>query len=272
MAVLTPTVAPPPEPARRIVLLGASNATLAFRHILPLLGEHWPEPLEILTALGHGRSLGLRSFVLVRSLPGILSCGLWDTLHRQPSLPTHALLTDLGNDILYHVPVPQIVSWAEQILERLRGYQAQIVLTRLPTADLDRLSPARFYFFRSLFMPLCRLSRGEVIERAQELDARLVALGAKYGATMITPRREWYGLDPLHIKRSCRGVAWREITGAWSSAALSSTDDSATSRRLRKTACFWELFTPHERWLGGLHQHRAQPALSFADGSRVSFY
>ena len=55
---------------------------------------------------------------LWRELPGIVECGLWDALAQRPPAPTVALLTDIGNDLLYDVPVPQIVSWVETCLDR----------------------------------------------------------------------------------------------------------------------------------------------------------
>ncbi|MBL8826616.1 MAG: hypothetical protein JNM18_06485 [Planctomycetaceae bacterium] len=257
-----------PTPSRRVILLGASNVTIAFRTILTTLGQMWPEPLEVMTALGHGRSLGMRSQVLFRSLPSLLSCGLWNDLQRQPSLPTRALLTDVGNDILYHVPVRQIVDWAEQIFDRLRSFQAEITLIRPPVADLERLSAARFYCFRTLFMPLCRLSRDEVVRRALELDERLAVLGRQMGVTLIAPRPEWYGLDPLHIRRRQRVAAWREMLAHWSATPIEWDTVEVPARRCRR----WELLAPHERSLFGIARHSEQPAVRFADGTRVSVY
>lgn len=257
-----------PTPTRRVILLGASNVTIAFGEILSTLGQMCPEPLEIMTALGHGRSLGMRSQVLFRSLPGILPCELWSALQRQPPLPTRALLTDVGNDLLYHVPVRQIVDWAEQIFDRLRSFQAEITFIRPPVADLERISSARFYFFRTLFMPLCRLSRDEVVRRALELDERLAVLGRQMGVRLIAPRPEWYGLDPLHIRRRQRGAAWREMLSHWNAAPIAEETAAAPTRRCRR----WELLAPHERRLFGVVCHHAQPAVSFADGTRISVY
>jgi hypothetical protein len=256
------------EPSRRVVLIGASNVTMSFRAILTTLGQMWSEPLEVVTALGHGRSFGMRSFVIARSLPGILTCGLWEALDRQSSLPTHALITDIGNDLLYHVPVPQLVEWVEQALERLSHFQAKIVLVRLPTAGLERLSSARFYFFRSLFMPLCRLSRDELVRRAIELDERIAVVGRQYGATLVSPRAEWYGFDPMHIRRSQRLDAWRELLGHLHDEPVTWPESPQVMPRVPR----WELLTPHERRLFGIVQHQVQPALRLNDGTRVSLY
>ena len=37
--------------------------------------------------------------VLVRGLPGILRCGLWQAWRRRPQVPTATLVTDIGKDL-----------------------------------------------------------------------------------------------------------------------------------------------------------------------------
>ena len=88
-------------PERRVVLLGASNLVAGLPRVVEAARSVWGGPLDILAAAGHGRSYGRSSRVLWRTLPGILSCGLWEDLARRPPASTAALLTDVGNDILY---------------------------------------------------------------------------------------------------------------------------------------------------------------------------
>ena len=112
------------SPSRRVILLGASNVTRSMSTIVETAELVWGRPLDLLAACGHGRSYGRTSCVFGRSLPGILECGLWDELSRRPALPTAALVTDIGNDILYGAGVDQIAAWVEQSLIRLRGLRA----------------------------------------------------------------------------------------------------------------------------------------------------
>src|SRR5262249_14377181 len=104
---------------RRLVVLGASNLTRGFPALLRVARGAWGDGLEVFGALGHGRSYGKRSHVLFRGLPGILESGLWPQLEAQPRLPGRALLTDVGNDILYHVPVDTILAWVAECVARL---------------------------------------------------------------------------------------------------------------------------------------------------------
>ena len=122
-----------PAPVLRAVLLGASNLRMGFPWVLSRLRAGAGGPVEVIAALGHGRSYGTWSRLLwVRQLPGIAGCGLWTDLDRRASLPTLALITDVGNDLLYGAPVPEIAGWVEACLERLRERQVEAILTLLP--------------------------------------------------------------------------------------------------------------------------------------------
>jgi len=84
-------------PARRVVLLGASNLTRGISTAVETARLQWGRPLDVMAALGHGRSYGLASRLLCRTLPSIVECGLWPALAARPPAPTAALVTDVGN-------------------------------------------------------------------------------------------------------------------------------------------------------------------------------
>src|SRR5207302_6983784 len=140
-------------PVGRAVLLGASNLRRDLRTVVEISCRMWGRPLEILAACGLGRSYGMRMPFLWRELPGITECGLWQELARRPSVPTAALVTDIGNDLLYDVPVPQIAAWVEACLDRLRQTGARVVLTPLPLCNIAALSRQRFVVLRSILFP-----------------------------------------------------------------------------------------------------------------------
>jgi len=255
-------------PGRRVVLLGASNLTRGVATVVETSGRMWGRPLEVFAALGHGRSYGLESSVLGRRLPGIAGCELWDELARRPKLPTAALVTDIGNDLLYEQPLDQIVAWVERCLERLSELGADIVLTRLPVGNLDDLSRARFRFFRAVFVPRCRLDLGEMLRRAYELDARISALAARYEVRTVALRPEWYGLDPIHIRRRHVPGAWHEILSPWASGG---DRPGAVRATLWRT---WQVrrLAPARRWIFGVEQRREQPSGRLRDGTTIALY
>lgn len=161
-------------PTRRVVLLGASNIARSLSIVFDSARNAWGSPLDIVAATGHGRSYGMSSRVLGRTLPGILQSGL------------NANVTDLAK---------------------------------------------------------------------------------QYEATMIEPARDWYGVDPIHIKRGHQPHAWQQILRSWNP-----DQDIARARHsLFRWASLCRI-RPQTRHMFGFQQQQAQPARRLSDGSFVSLY
>jgi hypothetical protein len=199
---------------RRVVALGASNLTRGLQTVVASARAEWGADVEILGALGHGRSYGGDSRFLVRRLPGILQSGLWRQLEALPAVRTRALVTDVGNDIAYGHSAEQTLQWVEEAIDRLQQHTDDIVLTDVPLHSIGSLSNGKFLFFRSLFVPGCRLTLDELVERLRRVNDGLLAIGAARGLHVVRLRPDWYGPDPIHIRPSKWHMAWQEILGS----------------------------------------------------------
>ena len=185
-------------PVNRIVLLGASNLTLSMRTVIQSLQHYCGGPSEILMAAGHGRSYGQHSRVLGRELPGIVQSGLWRQLETCEPLPVYALITDVGNDILYGFSPEQILHWISWCIDRLRAKNARIVMTNLPITAIHALPKWRFYLLRNIMFSSCKLSHNEVLQRVNIVHQGLNALAASCQAELFEPEREWMSFDSIH--------------------------------------------------------------------------
>ncbi len=254
---------------RRVVLLGASNLTRAISVVIDTARKVWGSPLNVYSAIGHGRSYGITSNMLHRKLPGILQCGIWDALAASGNVPVSALITDIGNDLLYEVEVAQIVGWIEEVMDRLKRMGAQIGMTLLPVSSAESISARRFYFFRTIFFPKCRLSLDEVRHRAIELHDRLQDLGSRQGVRTVDHQTQWYGFDPIHIRRRHWRIAWREILSACHDTEHASPDLASGS-----IARWMYLISraPDQQWLMGIERRRLQPHARLRDGTTIAFF
>jgi hypothetical protein len=272
------TTQPASAAPRRVVLLGASNLTRGISTVVETARRVCGSPLEILTALGHGRSYGMTSSVLGRRLPGILQCGLWDALAALPPAPTAALVTDVGNDIVYGASVETILSWIDECVSRLEANmrsaglagdrQLPIVLTLVPRESLAAISKWRFTLVRSLAFPGCRLSRNAAISRAESLDEGLQAIAARRGLHTMRPRIEWYGFDPIHIRRRHWSPAWSEILSPWNAP----TSDRIPLRASPARWLYLRSRAPLRRTVFGIEQRAAQPSGRLRDGTTIAIY
>lgn len=246
---------------QRIVLLGASNLTVGFPWLLGNLQRGVGGPAEIFAALGHGRSYGTWSRVLFRELPGIIECDLWDELEQRPAAAagTRALITDVGNDLAYGAPVPQITGWVELCLERLARHRAATALTLPPMASLRTLSAWRYRMMRTVLFPSCRIAWAEMLRRAEDLSERLEGIARQYEASVVAPVVEWYGFDPIHLRSAHRAAAWRTILSGWPGFEPPEPAGPSPPGPLRLRGC-----RPAHRRLFGRTQRTPQPVLQQA--------
>jgi hypothetical protein len=255
-------------PRRRVVLLGASNLTRSIATVVDACHRQWGQPLDCLAALGHGRSYGTRSSVLGRSLPSIQHCELWNVLDARPDVPTAALVTDIGNDLMYEAPVEKIVTWVTSCLDELARHQARIVMTRLPVANIDQVPEWKFRVLRRAMFPRGSLPYATIAARARELDDRLHAIAVERGITQIEQSPAWYGWDPIHLKSSSWPTIWHHILSGWGE----STSEPAGANPHLSRMLYLRTRTPDQRWFFGLEQRGPQPCGRLSEGTVVSFY
>ena len=256
------------EPKTRVILVGASNLTRGISSAVGTAGAIVGGPAELLIAMGHGRSYGMRSTVLGRSLPGIVDCGLWDAVTSNPAYPTFALLTDIGNDVIYGASVPAIVEWVGTCVSRLLDSGAVVVVTLPPLRTLERLSPWRFHTARALFFPFRRLAMDEALARAAALHDGVRRLGEARGIRLFEPDDRWYGLDPIHPRRRHMAAAWSAMMTPWGG-------DAPAPRRVSASLGRWlrlRRLTPQRWWLLGTLRGRPQPGGRLADGTTISLF
>lgn len=257
----------PAVPPRRVVILGASNVIRNISTVITTAEHFRGQPLDFLAATGHGRSYGLTSRILGRSLPAIRTCALWDALAERPRIPTVSLVTDIGNDLLYGASVETIVSWVDQCLTKLAGISDRLILTELPLENIARLNFYKFFLIRSILFPNSRLTLTAAREMAAALNDRIANLASAYGATLIKPDVGWYGADPIHIHRRHSDNAWQQIMLPWKTDAATRVDPPLSAKRIPSSRC-----RPYVRWVMGIEQRRAQPTLRLPSGTQVSFF
>jgi hypothetical protein len=249
-----------------LVVLGASNLALSLPTVVAAARAALGGPVEILATPGHGRSYGLSTTFLWRQLPSIVSCGLWDELGRR-SADTTALVTDIGNDLMFEATREQIIGWVETCLSRLAAAGARIVMTRLPLGSLRRTPPHRYRLLRRLFYPFNRTEPATMLARAEELDHAIESLARRRGVALVDLPKEWYGFDPIHVRRSMRRAAWLAMLAPQNEVDAAGLDEARWRERL-----YLRRMRPHQRRIFGRTQHCPQPAGKLADGTTVALY
>jgi hypothetical protein len=177
---------------------------------------------------------------------------------------TRAIVADVGNDILYGFSADRTLAWVDEAVTRLRRSSDDVIVVDLPMENVRQISAARFLFFRSLFFPGRFLSLEHVRSTAATVSAGLAGIAAAHDARLVTPSRDWYGLDPIHLRPAAWTQAWAEILccGPLAAAPVGSPLEAA---RLY-------LAPPQRRWLFGIEQRSPQRGRRLPGGARVWLY
>jgi hypothetical protein len=257
-----------PQPIARVVLLGASNLRLSLPIVMQTAKARLGGPLAFYVAHGFGRSYGMWSRIPGRALPGITQCDLWNDLARSPSLPTFAMLTDIGNDLLYGASPEQLISWVEECVDRLGAHEARIMITELPISSILATSSLRYKIFRTIFFPPSRLTLDHACRSATVTNQGLRILARERECALVAMPKHWYGIDPIHHRWLLRRTAWQAIVDAW----LPSHEQRPARVLSAKYRLSIELATPRHWRLFGRQRSRAQPCVTFDDGSTLALY
>ncbi len=255
-------------PDYRVILLGASNLTLGLPRLVHSLQSSLPGSVEILSAHGHGRSYLKWSYVIYRGLPAITHSELWSELNaRPPAKKTFAIVTDLGCDLFYGSKPESIIDAVGICLNRLSQLGAKTVYVRPPLDRLYQITDWHYYVVKNVFFPGPTIRWPLMREYITEVDRGVLTIAEDLGCSMITPKIDWYGFDPIHIKRTQRNRAWQEIIQSW----LPPDSIQMDSPGLGKSLHTWtrKASTRKVWWIPNTHP---QPTHNWPDGSSLSVY
>lgn len=255
-------------PTRRVVLLGASNLTRSFSTLVAAVRATWREPIEIMVAMGHGRSYGQDSWVCGRKISGIFPCALWQDLQNRAKLLTTALVTDIGNDLLYGVTPDELLDWVNRCLDELDAAGAATIVTQLPAGSIERLGERRFRFFRRILFPRSTLTLAEAKQHVREINERLVVLGNSRKLSVISASPSWYGFDPIHLTRRTKREAWSTMLASW----RATSEPLAYPPSSLSMTAYLAALAPLARSQFGFERRTAQPCGRFSDGTTISLY
>ena len=150
-----------------------------------------------------------------RRLPSILTSGLWRALDREGVAAPAALVTDVGNELLYGLGVTAVATAVRDAVERLRDRGGRVAVTGLPLASIAGVGPARYRLMRTVYVPGCLLSLASIKDASRWLDDELRAIAADTGSTFLEQPGDWYGFDAIHLKRSRLADLWQRAGDAW---------------------------------------------------------
>lgn len=268
------------NPRALVAVLGASNVTLALPQILTAMHRRTVGrgPVEFYVAHGPGRSYGTVAGLPWVEFPALRSCGLFETLEsrwRSTDRPAvYAMLTDVGNDIMYGVSPRRIAAWVGEIVQRFQTVDARVVLTSIPVESVLRIPAWKFNVVRRILFPSYPMLRRDVFTRTVQVEAALETLGRDLSIDVLPTQAEWYSVDHIHIARRHRA----RVFGGWADALFADGADRPPSASegeavtLSMSTTRLRLLRPAELFVAGRRWTRRQTGVEIAAGARLFLY
>ncbi len=286
----------PGTPRTLVAVLGASNVTLALPQILRILeGRLGAQRTDYFVAHGPGRSYGAVAGLPIVGLKftALNLCGLHDALEARwqsaDRPPVYALLTDIGNDVLYGASVESIIGWVGEIVARLQPLGARIVITSLPVESVLRISAWKYRLVKTVLFPFRSMPRRDVFTRVVQLQDALEVLGRKMEVPVLPTRTEWYSFDRIHLARRGRHRAFTTWVDALlgDSASIPVSDPAPPAVRspagdgpphaengapLTVSPLRLRFYRPAELYCAGRRRTREQTGIQVAPAARLYLY
>ena len=197
-----------------VVLLGASNLARGHQAVVNHLRKGLePHHVEFISALGPGRAYCVEGGVLQVRYRSIESCGVLEAIRQRAQSPCQviALVTDIGNDIMYGVSEEDIIQCLGRTFDSLRALNAHVIATAIHV-DLEReVGEYRFLLLRTLFFP-----RSSVTYRQAAAAIRTINsfLAEKEDDTfhVVKDMKRYVGADKIHYTLLKSHLAWTRLT------------------------------------------------------------
>ncbi len=206
---------PHPDSSILIILMGASNLARGYAGLANCLTRvlH-PAPVEILHASGPGRAYCVEGGLFNVTYPPIGTCGIGSAVRERAAGKSRvaALLTDIGNDIMYGVSADEIIRCLGNLIDELRGLGAGVLATSIHV-DLERdVGETYFKILRSVFYPGSGIQFSEAASAVRQINAFLEE-SAKEKITLLRGVKEYCGADKIHYSLFKSHRFWSEVAG-----------------------------------------------------------
>ncbi len=174
--------------------------------------------------------------------------------------------------------------WVQSCVDEV-SIADRIVVTGLPIERARGVGALQFSIFRKIFFPRSRVTFEEIIEGAKYVDEHLRKLVQQRACAWFEPSSNWYGYDPIHVRRTYLRAYWKAIMNGLREPSCRDSNQGLHEPRsvldegsiprlaLRWRERFHLVFSRAKRqsWCG-VSQDCHQPYLVLRDGSSVSFY
>ena len=198
------------------VFMGASNLARGYGALTHCLVRSLaPASVEFLHAMGPGRGYCAEGGIFNVTYPAIVSSGILESAreHAEKARLVLALITDIGNDIMYGVPVDEITACLDTLLQELNALDAEVFVHPIPLDFSEDVSKRQFHILKSIFYPHSAID----YEKAKAAVTTVNDfLRAKAGGRihLLPSAKDFCGVDKIHYSIFRSHKVWSVVANA----------------------------------------------------------
>lgn len=147
--------------------------------------------------------------------PPIGTCGIRSAIRERAIGKAHvaALITDIGNDIMYGVSPGTLIHCLEQIIDELHELGAGILVTAIHVNLEHDVGEGYFNILRRIFYPRSKVSFAGAAAAVQEVNAFLEE-AARDKIVLLREMEPFCGIDKIHYSLMRSHQGWSLVAEA----------------------------------------------------------
>ena len=197
------------------IFLGASNLARSF-HGLKYCIERciFPRPASFVHAMGPGRGYVSRGGILNAIYSPILNCGILEAVRNKKikDQSVVALITDIGNDIMYGVSSEKIINGLQYLLNALGEFKTNIFITSIPVDLENDISELHFHIIRQIYFPKSPVKYSQASNNIKAIN-KFILQSSNKKITVINDMKQFCGIDKIHYSIFKSQSAWSHVAG-----------------------------------------------------------
>ncbi len=193
--------------------MGASNLARGYRALTHcLVSGLAPQRVEVFNAMGPGRGYCAWGGIFNIRYPSIGSSGILESAraHADRDCRVVALITDIGNDIMYGVPASEIIACLDTLLQKLNALNAEVFVHPIPLDFSKDVSKRQFRILKTIFYPRSAIDYHQAQEAVSAINDFLRTQAG--GRIHLLPgAKDFCGVDKIHYSIFRSHKAWSRV-------------------------------------------------------------
>ncbi len=202
----------PNQSTLHFILLGASNLARAQFGLNHHFEKSFPNLISTSIASGPGRAYCVSGGIFGLNYPPLKTSEIINAGREKSSnyRQTISLISDIGNDIMYGVPVQKLIQDLEKSILNLSEFCSHVFTIPIPCKKIETLSDWQINALKKILFPKCELSPEKIISSIQTVNQFLSELNTpKF--TLLKTMDDCIGWDRAHYGISKMHIAWTKI-------------------------------------------------------------